>query len=255
MTKDFDERNEKKSRSVCAAMAEAADTGKRVLSEKERRILDMWPRYEDGEPVWFGDGAAVNVGNIAIEAIELTDGCAYVKDGACGDYNTLVQVFKHVKRPAPEVLDADGVEIKVGDRIYSIETGHSYTVRSINGSGTIEFKDFNDKGWSPKYFTHMQPAIDAGSLMGAVRYVNGGVEFRDAAKDLTHACPDSWERLEEDAVKVVCEYAGAVPDEFGDYDCDTCRLFDARGNLICEQQMALDIVRRAKAIAGVEVDG
>lgn len=347
MTKDFDARNEKKSRSVCAAMAESADTDKRVLSEKERRILDMWPRYDDGEPVWFGDGAAVNVGNIAIEAIEFTDGCAYVKDGACGDYNTLVQVFKHVKRPAPEVLDADGVEIKVGDtvwhedgselhvigfgdaqngetmlaveyaagptkwgevrclsvthtrpapkvldadgveievgdRIYSIETGNSYTVRSINGSGTIEFNGFNDKGWSPKYFMHMQPtidadgvlikvgdtvwhhsgfahgvvtSIDAGSLMGTVRYVNGGVEFRDAAKDLTHACPDSWERLEEDAVKVVCEYAGAVPDEFGDYDCDTCRLFDARGNLICEQQMALDIVRRAKAIAGVEVDG
>lgn len=48
MTKDFDARNEKKSRSVCAAMAESADTGKRVLSEKERRILDMWPRFEDG---------------------------------------------------------------------------------------------------------------------------------------------------------------------------------------------------------------
>lgn len=78
---------------------------------------------------------------------------------------------------------------------------------------------------------------------------------RVATVDLTHARPDSWERLEEDAVKVVCEYAGAVPDEFGDYDCDTCRLFDARGKLICEQQMALDIVRRAKAIAGVEVDG
>lgn len=35
MTKDFDACNEKKSRSVCAAMADAADTGKRVLSEKE----------------------------------------------------------------------------------------------------------------------------------------------------------------------------------------------------------------------------
>lgn len=118
MTKEFDARNERKSRSVCAAMAEAADTGKRALSERERQILDMWPRFEDGEPVWFGDGAAVNVGNIAIEAIEFTDGCAYVKDGACGDYNTLVQVFKHVKRPASKVLDADGVEIKVGDTVW-----------------------------------------------------------------------------------------------------------------------------------------
>lgn len=142
MTKEFDARNENKSRSVCAAMAEAADTGKRVLSEKERRILDMWPRYDDGEPVWFGDGAAVNVGNIAIEAIEFTDGCAYVKDGACGDYNTLVQVFKHVKRPAPEVLDADGVEIKVGDTVYELETGEEYKVeRVFSGAPDPDFPD------------------------------------------------------------------------------------------------------------------
>lgn len=230
MTKEFDARNENKSRSVCAAMAEAADTGKRALSERERRILDMWPRYEDGEPVWFGDGAAVNVGNIAIEAIEFTDGCAYVKDGACGDYNTLVQVFKHVKRPAPEVLDADGVLIKVGDTVWH-EDGSELHV--------IGFGDVQD-----------------GETMLVVEYAAGPTKWGEVrCLSVTHTRPDSWEQLEEDAVKVVCEYAGAVPDEFGDYDCDTCRLFDARGKLICEQQMALNIVRRAKAIAGVEVDG
>lgn len=230
MTKEFDTRNENKSRSVCAAMAEAADTGKRALSEREREILDMWPKFEDGEPVWFGDGAAVNVGNIAIEAIEFTDGCAYVKDGACGDYNTLVQVFKHVKRPAPEVLDADGVLIKVGDTVWH-EDGSELHV--------IGFGDVQD-----------------GETMLVVEYAAGPTKWGEVrCLSVTHTRPDSWEQLEEDAVKVVCEYAGAVPDEFGDYDCDTCRLFDARGKLICEQQMALNIVRRAKAIAGVEVDG
>lgn len=226
MTKEFDARNENKSRSVCAAMAEAADTGKRVLSEKERRILDMWPRYEDGEPVWFGDGAAVNVGNIAIEAIEFTDGCAYVKDGACGDYNTLVQVFKHVKRPAPEVLDADGVPIKVGDTVWD-DDGVEMTVMSLVGElpGHVT--------------THSK---------------NPPATYSINPKRLTHTHPDSWERLEEDAVKGVCEYAGAVHDEFGDYDCDTCRFYDERGKLICEQLMALDIVRRAKALAKVEVE-
>lgn len=251
------------------------------LSEREREILDMWPKFEDGEPVMIGDEATNNKNQrFTVKRIEFWHGKWMLNDSVTEGHYLNGKSGKRVKRPAPKALDADGMEIKVGDRIYSIETGNSYTVRSINGSGTIEFNGFNDKGWSPKYFTHMQPtfdadgvlikvgdtvwhhsgfahgvvtSIDAGSLMGTVRYVNGGVEFRDAAKDLTHACPDSWERLEEDAVKVVCEYAGAVPDEFGDYDCDTCRLFDARGNLICEQQMALDIVRRAKAIAGVEV--
>lgn len=234
MTKEFDARNENKSRSVCAAMAEAADTGKRVLTERERAILDMWPRYEDGEPVWFGDGAAVNVGNIAIEAIEFTDGCAYVKDGACGDYKTLVQVFKHVKRPAPEVLDADGVEIHVGDTVYGVgRSQHSFDVIDPH---------------------HIDPEVgEAFSVRCYDR--DEGEECHCRPELLTHDLPDSWERLEEDAVKVVCEYAGAVPDEFGDYDCDTCRLFDARGNLICEQLMTREIVRRAKAIAGVEVDG
>ena len=280
MTKEFDARNERKSRYVCAAMAEAADTGKRTLTEREREILDMWPKFEDGEPVMIGDEATNNKNQrFTVKRIEFRHGKWMLNDSVTDGHYLNGKSGKRVKRPAPKALDADGMEIKVGDRIYSIETGNSYTVRSINGSGTIEFNGFNDKGWSPKYFTHMQPtidadgvlikvgdtvwhhsgfahgvvtSIDAGSLMGTVRYVNGGVEFRDAAKDLTHACPDSWERLEEDAVKGVCEYTGAVPDEFGDYDCDTCRLFDARGNLICEQLMALDILRRAKKLAGVE---
>lgn len=55
MTKTFDERNAEKSRAVCEAMAEAADRGRRTLTEKEQRILDMWPKYEDGEYVWFDD--------------------------------------------------------------------------------------------------------------------------------------------------------------------------------------------------------
>ena len=299
MTKEFDARNENKSRSVCAAMADAADTGKRVLSEKERRILDMWPRYEDGEPVWFGDGAAVNVGNIAIEAIEFTDGCAYVKDGACGDYNTLVQVFKHVKRPAPEVLDADGVEIKVGDTVWHEDGSELHVIGfgDVQDGETmlvVEYAAGPTKWGEVRCLsvTHTRPApkvLDADGVeihVGDTVYGVGrsqhsfdvidqhhidpevGEAFsvrcydRDEGEEchcrpelLTHDLPDSWERLEEDAVKVVCEYAGAVPDEFGDYDCDTCRLFDARGKLICEQQMALNIVRRAKAIAGVEVDG
>lgn len=36
MTKEFDARNERKSRSVCAAMAEAADTGKRAATSPPR---------------------------------------------------------------------------------------------------------------------------------------------------------------------------------------------------------------------------
>lgn len=235
MTKEFDARNENKSRSVCAAMAEAADTGKRVLSEKERRILDMWPRYEDGAYVWFGDGVRTHNGiAITVEAIEFSLGKVCVKDGEDGDWGTSMYAMHPLKRPAPKVLDADGVEVHVGDTVYELETGEEYKVeRVFSGAPDPDFPDHT---------------IRCNKVADPITHV-----FKP--DQLTHTRPDSWERLEEDAVKVVCEYAGAVPDEFGDYDCDTCRLFDARSNLICEQQMALDIVRRAKAIAGVEVDG
>ena len=260
MTKEFDARNERKSRSVCAAMAESADTDKRVLTERERQILDMWPRFEDtGDPVMVGDAYIDGSGDCnIIVAVRICDVCVDLvgEDG----FLTGFKPGKRVKRPATKVLDVDGVEIKVGDRIYSIETGNSYTVRSINGSGTIEFKGFNDKGWSPKYFTHMQPAIDAdgvlikvgdtvwhhsgfahgvvtsidaGSLMGTVRYVNGGVEFRDAAKDLTHTHPDSWELLEENAREFARD--NQLPHDVDQMERD-----------------AVDLIRRAKKLAGVE---
>lgn len=269
MTKEFDARNENKSRSVCAAMAEAADTGKRALSEREREILDMWPRFEDGEPVMVGDESTNNKNQrFMVKRIEFRHGKWMLNDSVTEGHYLNGKSGERVKRPATKVLDADGMEIKVGDRIYSIETGNSYTVRSINGSGTIEFNGFNDKGWSPKYFTHMQPTIDAdgvlikvgdtvwhhsgfahgvvtsidtGSLMGTVRYVNGGVEFRDAAKDLTHTRPDSWERLEEDAGEDPFRYCKTVGKRLDTFDN-------------AEVFKSADIVRRAKKLAKVEVD-
>lgn len=279
MTKEFDARNERKSRSVCAAMAEAADTGKRTLTEREREILDMWPKFEDGEPVMIGDEATNNKNQrFTVKRIEFRHGKWMLNDSVTDGHYLNGKSGKRVKRPAPKALDADGMEIKVGDRIYSIETGNSYTVRSINGSGTIEFNGFNDKGWSPKYFTHMQPtidadgvlikvgdtvwhhsgfahgvvtSIDAGSLMGTVRYVNGDVEFRDAAKDLTHARPDSWERLEEDAAKHPCDYAEVVKgSKFN--DCGDCPWWGECGGRSESELMARDIIRRAKKLAGEE---
>ncbi len=226
MTKDFDVRNEKKSRSVCAAMAESADTDKRVLSEKERRILDMWPRYEDGEPVMVGDEATNNKNQrFTVKRIEFRHGKWMLNDSVTEGHYLNGKSGERVKRPAPEVLDADGMEIKVGDTVWC-DDGVEMTVMSLVGElpGHVTTR------------SNIPPA-----------------KYSINPKRLTHTRPDSWERLEEDAVKVVCEYAGAVPDEFGDYDCDTCRLFNARGNLICEQLMTREIVRRAKALAGVEV--
>ena len=137
----------------------------KVLSERKRKILDMWPRFEDGEYVWFGD----DVSEIdARSFVFLESGAMVTNLTSVPAYGKFLRCSEPLKRPAPK---------------------------------------------------------------------------------------DSWERLEEDACKGVCEYAGAYRKSgtIDSHECDGCR-FDSDGNgPTCEKQMALDIIRRAKALAGVEV--
>ena len=58
--------------------------------------------------------------------------------------------------------------------------------------------------------------------------------------------PDSWERLEEDAVKDPCVYFGCGDDSIYN-KCPSCPAYGDD----CGPAMAQDVVRRAKALAGV----
>ena len=203
--------------------AELADA--EVPTERERHILDMWPRFEDGGPVWFGD----EVDGLGGEIVEV-----YITENEAAIWNSSANHMhlspgERVKRPAPKVLDADGVEIKVGDSMYVANYGDGpYIVCDIDES------------------------IDRIELFW---HENRNEKLFIAANRLTHTRPDSWERLEKDALKGVCEYAEAErkPGTIDSHECDGCR-FDSDGNgPTCEQQMALDIIRRAKALAGAGV--
>ena len=64
---------------------------------------------------------------------------------------------------------------------------------------------------------------------------------------------DSWEKLEQDAAKRVCEYAGAQRSVTGEdrYNCIGCP-YDEPGphtDKGCQERMRLDLVRRAKALS------
>lgn len=66
---------------------------------------------------------------------------------------------------------------------------------------------------------------------------------------LTHCTlPDSWERLEEDSTKGLCEFFGMGDAE----DCKGCPAYWDRLSIPCSSVMARDIIRRAKALAGVD---
>ena len=171
MTKDFDARNERKSRSVCTAMAESADTCKRVLTDRERQILDIWPRFEDSEPVWLGD-EVVDFGGEIVD-IDFADKGVVIWNNACDHLH--LAIGERVKRHVPEAMDADGVPIKVGDTVWH-EDGSEWLVEEMNRYG--------------------------------VRCFDGGKRRTFDEKYLTHTRPDSWERLEEDASKEPCFYFG-----------------------------------------------
>lgn len=173
MTKKFDARNAEKSRAVCEAMAERADTGKRIMSEREKLILDMWPKFEDGEYVWFGDEVDGLRGGI--DNIDLYERTTNLYDV---DVNLIMSFGERLKRPAPKVLDADGVEIKVGDTVYGIgRTEHQFEVIDPH---------------------HVDPEV--GEAFSVRCYDSDEhEECHCKPKLLTHTRPDSWERLEEDA--------------------------------------------------------
>lgn len=225
-------------------------------TDMERRILDIWPKFEDGSYVWFGD-AYIDTDDDENEAVEVLFSRENVDLVGLEGFYTGFNPSERVKRPAPKVLDADGVEIKVGDRVYSICNGDSYIVRAINGSGTLEFEGFEYKGWFPTIFTHTQPAIDADGVLikvgdkvwvdgvsescevakvesgiVQVRYADGDT-FECCSSDLTHEQPESWERLEKDARQLDIN----LNDTTDDYP---------------RMNFARDLIRRAKALAEKE---
>lgn len=167
MTKEFDKRNMAKSRRVCEDMEAAHVTKWLKLTERERQILDMWPKFEDGEYVWFGDEVDGLRGGI--DNIDLYERTTNLYDV---DVNLIMSFGERLKRPAPKVLDADGVEIKVGDTVWFKGNPRPYAV--------VEVKDGSVRLHSKTYCSEESATTVLTDI-------------------LTHIAPDSWERLEEDA--------------------------------------------------------
>ena len=193
---------EQRGEAIARLTAENGKLRKRAPSERDREILDMWPKFEDGELVMPGDkvhysSAYNDETEIEVESITAMDGYFVLCDDECR--SNQYEQGQRVKRPAPKVLDADGVEIKVGDKVWLLN--------GIDDELVVEEID-DESGWV------------------GTRSANGGC-LSVYNTHLTHTRPDSWELLEEDA-------------EFND------ETGIVGGNL--------DIVRRAKALAGVEVD-
>ena len=265
------------------------------LEKSKARLLPEgmeWPRFEDGEPVEFGDEGLDIRGNArSVNGIKFTQsGFVFISDGMgrvwwANDHgpteDPCVDPNKRVKRPAPKVLDADGVEIRVGDEVFVIATGKVHHVAAIDPVGK-RFRSIEqmsgDSAWlDPAYFTHRAPVLAADGRPlreGETVYLTDSptafvvddimtredgatvVHLKDGAWNLpqylTHERPDSWKRLMEDAGKSSVEYWGC-----SGVGCSKCpAMVDGKKpfeRLKCSHNCIsakdVGIVRRAKELA------
>lgn len=142
--------------------------------DAERALPDgmEWPRFEDGELVKVGDeveyeGETMRVYLATFYAAGWALWCS--REGIDGRLSG--SFGERVKRPAPKVLDADGVEIRVGDTVYC---------------------DGEDE---PLRVSHITDSIK-------VTLINSHASYYTANPSrLSHERPDSCEKLEEDMMR------------------------------------------------------
>lgn len=94
-----------------------AETLESIAGQIERETLPR-PRFADGEPVQVGDKYVNKYGNVATAdtVVVSNHGFTLYDKGSA----THFKLTESVKRPdPPKVIDADGVEIKVGDEVWS----------------------------------------------------------------------------------------------------------------------------------------
>lgn len=207
-----------------------ADALRDIADKIERETLQK-PRFEDGEPVQFGDefycgnsqttvGDTWNVKRMTF----YSNGNTIVADNRFS--STMLAPCERLRRPEPpKVLDADGVEIKVGDMVWDVDgDSDPLTVVEIKGYRVI------------------------GKLSSVLL-----VDIH--CSKVTHRSPeppDSWERITadiEDCDGTACDYFGKI-DEEGRPICRECNAYN--DDTDCTVLVMRDIVRRAKRLAGVE---
>ena len=212
-------RNERISKLECRVKAltnERDELRKRAMPEGMEWLVEAWPRFEDSEPVRIGDDYECWCGDTeVVRSVTIRKGRSVLNESQPHSFVVSDGPFtahgERVKRPA--VLAADGEPLEVGQTVWD-ENGDELVIGALEDGGhtvTCRYVDVGDAIpvhgiWSPS--------------------------------DLTHERPDSWERLEKDACKGVCDY-------FNAYKCDECEHVEGG----CCKNMARDLVRRCRALA------
>ena len=117
-------------------------------------------------------------------------------------------------------VDADGVPVCIGDKV-NVD-GDAMTV--------LGYRLYN------------------GTLLLIVKKGDSNLTYTPKPSEIRHfkyARPDSWEKLEKDAMGRACELAGS-----GHLRCGDCKW--GKEGIGCQAMARLEILKRAKKLAGIE---
>lgn len=208
--------------------------GESITQWLDRNFIP-WPLNEDGEPLQFG-GATEDCEHI--DRISFTRGGFYFNSRHRDDLKKY-RYGDRVKRPAPKYLDSGGVPIEEGD-----------TVWIVPGEWCDKAPLYGFKAWDKCTVRYLKESNIGPRVCVAA---DDDMGFASPCQ-LTHQRPDSWERLEEDAKKTTQAYWECR----GSY-CSNCpakekgksprERYGADG---CYEARSLDLIARAKKLAGVE---
>ena len=159
---------------MVTAIADRIDAD-RIDAERALPEGVEWPRFEDGGLVRIGDELEFEGKTMLVcDATFYDDGWALWCDREDMSGSLYGKYGERVERPAPEVLDADGVPINVGDTVYFVDgDARPLAVERIDANGG-------------------EPAVD---LVYAGRILR---RHSVNPEKLTHERPDSWRLWGED---------------------------------------------------------
>ena len=138
------------------------------LADEIERYYIPRPRFEDGEPMVIKDDCQCNGVNWWIEAFNDEDEVLLIRclgDDA-GTTERMWERPANIKRPQPKVLDADGVEIKVGDTVYTLTSDIKMKVLMLDTNFDCEpIIQTEDGRYKPEELTHNEPVLDADGVL------------------------------------------------------------------------------------------
>lgn len=108
---------------------------KRESADRWHEIIERWPRYEDGIPVWFGDKLPDFDSTIykTVKSIIIKENGRVVIDNGGGSANVNV-ILESGERVNRHLLASDGEPLLVGQTVYSLKDDRPYTVKDIVGN-------------------------------------------------------------------------------------------------------------------------